>query len=606
MNVIKTKNIYRILYLINKRDRFLLGVQALIQVLLNIFDLIGVALIGIVGALSVNGISSQAPGTRVSSFLRIIKLENFTLQQQVGILGTLAVLLLVTKTFVSLLLMKKTLYFLTRKSAEVSKLSVQKLLNLPLLEIQKFSIQDVIYNVTTGVNSLMISTLGLSFALVADFSLFFILLCAMVVINPAIAITAGLFFSVIVVTLYRLMHKKAEELGRIDRVYTIDENEKLLEVLSSYRESTIKNRRPYYASYIGDIQEKKSRAQADQTLMPNISKYVVESSLLLGTLLITAFQFVIQDAIHAIATLSIFMAAGSRLAPAALRIQQGMIQIKSRIIPGTHTLNFLKYIESYPVVASNLVEFNSHHKGFEPIVKVKDICLKYESSGFSLNHITLEINEGESVAIVGASGSGKTTLVDLILGLITPDSGEIKISGEAPGNAIQKWDGAIAYVPQDVLVINKTVRENLTLGYDTNSVPDELINFALDTASLNDFVRSLPKGINTEVGERGASISGGQRQRLGIARALITNPLLLVLDEATSALDGETELRIAESINKLKGKCTVIMIAHRLSSIRNADKVIYMDSGRIKAIGTFAEVRNQVPDFDKQAGIMGL
>ena len=185
-------------------------------------------------------------------------------------------------------------------------------------------------------------------------------------------------------------------------------------------------------------------------------------------------------------------------------------------------------------------------------------------------------------------------------------SGEISISGETPNKAIQKWDGAIAYVPQDVLVINKTVRENLTLGYDANSVPDELINFALDTASLNEFVRSLPNGINTEVGERGASISGGQRQRLGIARALITNPLLLVLDEATSALDGETELRIAESINKLKGKCTVIMIAHRLSSIRNADKVIYMDSGRIKAIGTFAEVRNQVPDFDKQAGIMGL
>jgi ATP-binding cassette subfamily C protein len=148
--------------------------------------------------------------------------------------------------------------------------------------------------------------------------------------------------------------------------------------------------------------------------------------------------------------------------------------------------------------------------------------------------------------------NGKTTLVDIILGLIIPDSGEIWISGETPNKAIQKWDGAIAYVPQDVLVVNKSVRENLTLGYDTNTVPDNLINFALDTASLNDFVTSLPNGVNTEVGERGASISGGQRQRLGIARALITNPHLLVLDEATSALDGETELRIAESINKLK------------------------------------------------------
>jgi ABC-type multidrug transport system fused ATPase/permease subunit len=253
-----------------------------------------------------------------------------------------------------------------------------------------------------------------------------------------------------------------------------------------------------------------------------------------------------------------------------------------------------------------MVAFNNTHAQFEPIVRVENLNLKYESSGFSLKNISLEINKGESVAIVGASGSGKTTLVDIILGLINPDSGSVTISGETPQRAIQKWDGAIAYVPQDVFVINKTVRENLTLGYDSKSVPDNSITFALDTASLNDFVNSLPNGVNTEVGERGASLSGGQRQRLGIARALITDPHLLVLDEATSALDGETELRIAESINKLKGKCTVIMIAHRLSSIRNADKVIYMDGGRILAIGTFAQVRAQVPDFDKQAGIMGL
>lgn len=597
---------YRILSIISKRDRVLLGIQALVQILLNILDLIGVALIGIVGALSVNGISSKTPGTRMSSFLKMVNLDNFTLQQQVGILGAIAVLLLVTKTLVSLFLMKRTLYFLGRKCSSISKIAIQRLLNLPLLEIQKFSSQDVIYNVTVGVNSLILSALGLSIALVADFSLFLILLIALIVINPAIALISGLFFTLVVFTLYKVMHKQAQELGQIDRLYSIEENEKLLEVLSSYRESVIKNRRTYYSDYVGKIQEKKSKAQADRTLMPNISKYVVESALLLGTLGITAFQFIMQDALHAIATLSIFLAAGSRIAPAALRIQQGLLQIKTGIGAGLPTINFIKYLETYSIGSQNLIEFNSTHFGFEPIIKVDHLNLRYESSGFSLKNISFEINKGESVAIVGASGSGKTTLVDLILGLITPDSGEIKISGEAPGNAIQKWDGAIAYVPQDVLVINKTVRENLTLGYDTNSVPDELINFALDTASLNDFVRSLPKGINTEVGERGANISGGQRQRLGIARALITNPLLLVLDEATSALDGETELRIAESINKLKGKCTVIMIAHRLSSIRNADKVIYMDSGRIKAIGTFAEVRNQVPDFDKQAGIMGL
>jgi len=207
---------------------------------------------------------------------------------------------------------------------------------------------------------------------------------------------------------------------------------------------------------------------------------------------------------------------------------------------------------------------------------------------------------------VGSSGAGKTTLVDVLLGILEPDSGTVQISGVTPLEAISKWPGAIAYVPQDVLVTNGSIRENVALGYPLEAATDELVNDAIRIASLAEFVATLPEGLDTNLGERGAKISGGQRQRIGIARALFTKPKLLVLDEATSALDGGTEESISSDIQKLKGSTTVVLIAHRLSTVRDADLVLYMDKGEIVARGTFEEVRNAVPDFDRQAKLMGL
>jgi ABC-type multidrug transport system fused ATPase/permease subunit len=161
-------------------------------------------------------------------------------------------------------------------------------------------------------------------------------------------------------------------------------------------------------------------------------------------------------------------------------------------------------------------------------------------------------------------------------------------------------------VPQDVTTINGTIRENIAMGYPEDLGSDNLIREALGVAHLLDFVLSLPDGFDTHVGDRGTRISGGQRQRLGIARAMFTCPQLLILDEATSALDGETESNISDAIQAMRGKVTVLMIAHRLSTVRNADVVVYMDSGAIVATGSFDEVRQKVTDFDRQARMMGL
>ena len=238
---------------------------------------------------------------------------------------------------------------------------------------------------------------------------------------------------------------------------------------------------------------------------------------------------------------------------------------------------------------------------------MKNVSFKYtEKSTFALRDVSLHVKPGQQVAIVGSSGAGKTTLADLLLSVIKPDDGVVLISGTTVVDAITRWSGAISYVPQDIKIANGSIRENVSLGYPRHLATDERVSNALQTAHLSDLVATLDEGLDAPTGEKGSKLSGGQRQRLGIARALFTSPKLIVFDEATSALDGETESLIADSIHSLKGSVTVIMIAHRLSTVREADLVVYMESGEIKATGTFEEVRSTVPNFDKQARLMGL
>ena len=248
----------------------------------------------------------------------------------------------------------------------------------------------------------------------------------------------------------------------------------------------------------------------------------------------------------------------------------------------------------------NYLDFNNS-------IVIKNLQFAYgKSNQFQLSQIDLSVSQGEHIAISGSSGAGKTTLVDLILGVLTPNKGSIEISGVNPLQAFKEWPGATAYIPQDIVIVNGTIWENIALGFSFEQTYESHIWDALKLAHLDDYVRNLPEGLFTQVGERGYKLSGGQRQRLGIARALFTKPKILVMDEATSALDGETESDIANAIKSLRGKTTVLIIAHRLSSVRNADQVIFMSNGAITAKGTFTQVREIAPEFDRQANLMGL
>jgi ABC-type bacteriocin/lantibiotic exporter with double-glycine peptidase domain len=194
----------------------------------------------------------------------------------------------------------------------------------------------------------------------------------------------------------------------------------------------------------------------------------------------------------------------------------------------------------------------------------------------------------------------------LILGIHSPTFGDITIAGLQPEDFVGKYPGVFGYVPQKISIFNATLRENVALGINPEDISDPNVHEALIKVGLDEYVKSLPLGIHTKLLDSGSNLSGGQIQRLGIARALFSSPKILVLDEATSALDGSSEAQIAKTITELKGSVTVIMIAHRLSSVRNANKVLYVENGKLLAMGSFENVREKIPAFDDQAKLMGL
>ena len=589
------------------KDLKKISLVIVLQIFMGLIDLLGVALIGVLGALAVSGVQSTAPGSKVEMLLRLLNLDGLVFQTQAAILGTAAAVILISRTLISVIFTRRTLFFLSRRGAILTTNLVSKLLSEPLIRIQQNTSQDLVFALTTGVNAITLGILGTGVILISDMSLLLVMGIGLFAVDPVIAFISATSFSGIAILIYKMMHGRAENLGKEESAVSIKSNEMIIEVLASYRESVVRNRRDYYVREISSLRWRNSTVLAELAFMPNISKYVIESTVVLGALAISAAQFIMQDAAQAIATLAVFLAAGTRIAPAILRVQQGALQIKSSFGAATPTLNLinlLKHSNPLPEVADSI---EIMHQGFVPKIEITNVCLRYPGkTEYALKNVSINITPGSTVAIVGPSGGGKTSLVDVILGVIKPTSGEVMISHHEPLDAISIWPGAIGYVPQDVILVSGTIRQNVALGFPESEATDEMVSKSLELAKISEFISSQERGIDVQVGERGAKLSGGQRQRIGVARALFTNPKLLVLDEATSALDGETEAGITDSIQNLRGTTTVIMIAHRLSTIRDVDQVIYMEKGKVVCTGKFEEVRKLVPNFDSQANLMGL
>ena len=605
----RNSDYFKIFQLVNKADKIKLLLVSFIQIFLSFFDLIGVALIGLIGSVSVAAISSTQITGRTELVIKFLGLQDFSSQFQVAILGLMSAVLMVVKTFTSLYLNRKVIFYLSRRGAVITANLTTSLFKRSYIDIKKQGSQNLIYSLTSGVNGMTTGVLGSSVALIADFSLLVVLIGGLFLVNTTMTFVLLSTLTTIATIMYLIIRNKNKRLAVLGAKYSIDASSKIFEAVASYRELTLRGQRQYFADIIGKTRMLQADAGAQASYLMNVNKYVLEAAVILITLLIAGIQFLLSNALRSVATLTLFFAAISRIAPAIFRIQQNLLTVKSSLGMAQPTLELIYSLNlSINKEGDNeLLELApTTHKGFISEINVSNLSFKYSGSEkFAIRDINLKLSSGMQVAIVGPSGAGKSTLVDLLLGLHHPSSGDVEISGVNAVEAIERWPGAVAYVPQEIQLVSGLISDNILLGFTKSKTNLDSVLNAMKMAELSEYLENN-KIMEINIGDEGGKLSGGQRQRIGIARALLTNPKILVLDEATSSLDAQTEDNVTSTINKIRQDSLVVIVAHRLATVRRADLVIYMQDGEVKAQGSFEQVRKLIPNFDAQAELMGL
>lgn len=608
--------VYRAFRLLSLRDRRRFFLVVLVQVLLSLLDVLGVLLLTAVGVLAVQiarGGTLQLPGA-LELGSTLVARSGFDLEQATFGVAVATGLFFLVKGVLSVVLLRRILLFLANRQAGLSASLMSRLLNQSTTDIQSRSTLTTAYAVVQGATSAVVGILGSAATVISESVLLLVLFTVLLFLEPAMTIMSSVFLGLTAIVVYTSVSAWSARIGVLNARTAILGNTLVQDSLLTFREISVSHRRGFFLKNIRDLLILGARAQADNALISQIPRYVFESALIIGAVLLAGLLFATTDVARAIATLVLFLAAGSRVLPAIMRLQAAVITIRSSA--GSSVETFLladRVYESTAVLPDERDEDEIRREiiasrdDFIPDIRIRNLAVWYpDSTSAALNGVTLEIDAGSSVALVGPTGAGKSTLADALLGTIRPTAGDISVGGLSPEDAIERWPGGIAYVPQVVSLVEGTVRDNVALGLPPGAVTDDEVWDALVRAHIADFLKENRDGLETRIGERGVRLSGGQRQRLGIARALLSHPKLLVMDEATSALDAQTELLIAEVMQSLRGATTLVVVAHRLATVREFAHLVYLEAGAALAQGSFDEVRTLVPNFERQAQLLGL
>lgn len=448
----------------------------------------------------------------------------------------------------------------------------------------KINSADLIQNITGEISQLTGATTNL-FMLLSELSALLGIMILLIIVEPIGAFTVIFLFGLLAVSFHRLTKKNLQLWGTQRQIHDTFRYQYLLQSFGGVKDIMLLGRALYFTERFKKHNSDSFNINKKFVTLQQVPRLWFEVVGVIGlVILIASLVYQGKPLASIIPTLAIFVAAAFRIIPSLNRLVAGFQTIKyaetsiNRLSVELNGIEDLKKVNSIEEIS------------FEKHIQLDEVVFNYEGTNKNFLHLNLSIGVGQTVGFIGKSGSGKSTTIDLILGLLKPVSGKITVDNIDINSNVEGWQKQIGYVPQTIYFLDDTLRNNIAFGLEPNEINDNSINEAIKLAQIEDFVNSLPEGLETIIGENGVRISGGQRQRIGIARALYHKPKVLVLDEATSALDNLTEDGIMSSISKLHGNMTIIIVAHRLRTVSMCDRLFILENGKVVNSGSYNEL----------------
>lgn len=590
--------------LLNSRHRKIFFLAIFTQFLINLSDVVALGFITIIGSLASNYIIGSEPESWIKSLLDFLNLSDYSVESLIASSLSIVVVLFIFKSIFTSFSMLKIMKFLAKRQAEVSIELISKITSSEYSWLKKQNSQKLIYTATDGAHSVITGVLGSLASFLSDLTLFAMIVSIIFIIDLETAIFILVFFSSVLYVSGRYTQNLSLKFGtKITETSVLTRNS-LTSLLNSVREIVLTGNQKFFTKNLDSNLILNSEAKGLSTWVQQLPKSIYEIAIVIGAFILLLFQIKNNDFSEALTLMLVFLVASGRLIPALMRMQISIILMRSHQTSSEMVMELIDELsrdQSFEDFAARQFDLTS-----APAVIFDSVTYSFDGqSAPTVHNFSFEIAPGQLVALVGPTGSGKTTLIDLMLGFYKPDSGSINFKTK---DSVVKPESIknVAYVPQMPVLVAGSIRDNIIFGDVREDIDNIKLNSAIRNSGLDLVIKKLPDGINTLLDQIGNSISGGELQRISIARALYLESKFIVLDEATSALDGAMEKNITDHLNTLKEFATIVIVAHRLSSIKTADTVVYLDKGKIEGTGTFQELQNKLPNFAKVVSDMRI